>query len=272
LLLLVVKAVIWAVALGSGTSGGVLAPLLMLGGALGALTGHFLPDAGPGFWAMLGLAAMMGGTLRAPLTAALFAVEMTGDFSAILPLLAACATAYAVTVLLLKRSILTEKLARRGQHIVQEYRADPFAQIAVHDVMAHPVDTLPATMSVAEAVTLFTGAGPRHKAYPVVEADGRVVGMLSRADVLAWVRTPPDGTLAAVVNAGPLVVAYPDEPVGDAADRMVLEETGRMPVITRDGHRLVGLLARKDVLQVRQRVAVEEQQRERLWRRVAVQA
>jgi CIC family chloride channel protein len=269
LLLLVVKAVIWAVSLGSGTSGGVLAPLLILGGALGALAGYVLPDAGLGFWALLGMAAMMGGTMRAPLTAALFAVELTGDFAAILPLFTACATSYAVTVLLLKRSILTEKIARRGHHIVREYHADPFALMAVRDVMASPVDTLPATMLATEAVALFTGPGMHHKAYPVVDADNHVIGMLSRADVLAWVRTPPEDTLATAIGATRLVVAYPDEPVGEVADRMVLEETGRIPVISRDGRHLVGLLARKDVLQVRQRVADEEQQRERLWRHVA---
>ncbi|MDR3529572.1 MAG: chloride channel protein [Rhodopila sp.] len=266
LLLLVVKAVIWAVALGSGTSGGVLAPLLILGGALGALASHILPDAGPGFWALLGMAAMMGGTMRAPLTASLFAVELTGDFAAIVPLFAACSTSYAVTALLLKRSILTEKLARRGHHIVREYHADPFALTAVREVMATPVDTLPTDMLVAETLAFFTAAGPHHKSYPVIDSDRRVVGMVSRADALEWMREPPEGTLGDTVGDPNLVIAYPDEPVGDVADRMVSAETGRVPVISRDERRLVGLLARKDLLRVRQRVAAEEQQRESVWR------
>jgi chloride channel protein, CIC family len=266
--LLVVKSVIWAVALGSGTSGGVLAPLLIMGGALGALAGHVLPAAPPGFWALLGMAAMMGGTMRAPLTASLFAVELTGDFAAIVPLFAACAASYAVTALLLKRSILTEKIARRGYHIVREYHADPFALTAVGAVMARPVDTLPATMPIREAVEFFTEGGPRHKSYPVINAENRVIGMVSRADVLEWVRQPPEGTLGDAVGDPNLIVCYPDEPVGDIADRMVAAEAGRVPVITRDGQRLVGLLARKDLLRVRQRVAVEEQQRERLWPRL----
>ena len=97
LLLLVVKAVVWLVALGSGTSGGVLAPLLILGGALGALVGQWLPGGDPGFWALVGMAAMMGGTMRAPLTGALFALELTGDFNALPPLLCGSAAAYAVT-------------------------------------------------------------------------------------------------------------------------------------------------------------------------------
>jgi CBS domain-containing protein len=272
LLLLVVKSVIWAVALGSGTSGGVLAPLLIMGGALGALAGHFLPDAGPGFWALLGMAAMMGGTMRAPLTASLFAVELTGDFAAVVPLFAACATSYAITALLLKRSILTEKIARRGHHIVREYHADPFALTSVRAVMATPVDTLPADQTIADTVAFFTGAGPRHKSYPVIDASRQVIGMVSRADVLDWIREPPDGTLGNAVSDPNLVVAFPDESVGDAADRMVAAEAGRVPVISRDGRRLVGLLARKDLLHVRQRVAAEEQERESLWRLRAVQA
>jgi CIC family chloride channel protein len=272
LLLMVVKSVIWAVALGSGTSGGVLAPLLIMGGALGALAGHVLPDAGPGFWALLGMAAMMGGTMRAPLTASLFAVELTGDFAAVVPLFAACATSYAVTALLLKRSILTEKIARRGHHIVREYHADPFALTAVREVMATPIDTLPAEMQVADAIAFFTSADPRHKSYPVVDTDQHVIGMVSRANVLDWMRQRPEGTLGDAVSDPNLVVAYPDEPVGQAADRMVQAEAGRIPVIARENRRLIGLLARKDLLQVRQRVAQEEQHRERVWRLREVRA
>jgi chloride channel protein, CIC family len=243
----------------------VLAPLLILGGALGALAGNVLPNAGPGFWALLGMAAMMGGTMRAPLTAALFAVELTGDFAAIVPLFTACAISYAVTALLLKRSILTEKIARHGHHIVREYNADPFALTAVREVMATPVDTLQADMPVAKALAFFAEAGPRHKSYPVIDPERRVVGMVSRADVLEWLLQPPEGTLGHSVSDPNLIVAYPDEPVGEVADRMVSAEAGRVPVISRDGRRLVGLLARKDLLRVRQRVADEEQQREGVW-------
>jgi len=263
--LMLVKVVIWAVALGSGTSGGVLAPLLMVGAALGAFVAPVLPHADPGFWALLGMAAMMGGTMSAPLTASLFAVELTGDLAALLPVLVACATSYAITALLLKRSILTEKLARRGHHIVREYHADPFTLTAVRQVMATPVDTLSADMQAAEAAAFFTGPGPRHKSYPVVSGDGQLVGMVSRADALEWLRQPPEGTLGEVVSDPDLVVAHPDEPVGEVADRMVAGETGRVPVVSSDDGRLVGLLTRKDLLRVRQRVIAEERQRERIW-------
>lgn len=265
LLLLAVKAVIWSVALGSGTSGGVLAPLLIMGGALGALAGQVLPQAGPGFWALLGMAAMMGGTMRAPLTAAVFAVELTGDFAAVLPLFAACTTAYALTVLLLKRSILTEKVARRGHHIAREYQVDPFTLTSVQTVMVRAVDTLPATMTAREAVRRFTAPGVHHKAYPVVDDDRVVVGMVSRSDVLGWMRDPPDGTLGQLSARPDMLVAYPDEQVGEVADRMVAAEMGRVPVVARRGGRLVGLLTRKDLLRVRGRAAAEEGERERGW-------
>ncbi|HLG88471.1 MAG TPA: chloride channel protein, partial [Alphaproteobacteria bacterium] len=117
--LVAVKAVIWAIALGSGTSGGVLAPLLIMGGALGALAGGFMPVGDVGSWALIGMAAMMGGTMRSPLTGIVFALELTHNVGALLPLAIGCAAAHATTVLLLKRSILTEKVARRGHHVLR---------------------------------------------------------------------------------------------------------------------------------------------------------
>lgn len=183
--LLAVKAAIWIIALASGTSGGVLAPLLIMGGAIGSLEGHYLPGVG-GCWALLGMAAMMGGTMRSPLTGILFAVELTGNVEMLVPLLIATGSAYTVTVLLLKRSILTEKIARRGQHITREYSVDPFELLRVSDVMVAPADTLAATMSVDEAVRFFQSDDHRHKSYPLADANGSLVGIVSRADVLKW--------------------------------------------------------------------------------------
>ncbi|MDQ0392814.1 chloride channel protein [Labrys monachus] len=263
LLLLAVKAIIWAVALGSGTSGGVLAPLLIFGGALGALEGLGLPQADTGFWALLGMAAMMGGTMRAPLTATLFAVELTGDMACLLPLLAACGMAYATTVLLLKRSILTEKIARRGHHITRETHADPFDLTFVASVMVGKVDVLPAAMPVDEAVAFFSADAHRHKSYPVVDDGRRVFGLVSRADILAWARESGHGaaTIGEAVEGADLVVAHPDELVGTVADRMAAGDVGRVPVIDRGDGRLVGLLARKDLLRVRARRLAEERDR-----------
>lgn len=251
-LILVVKSVIWIVALASGTSGGVLAPLLIFGGCLGWLEGQYLPgDAGA--WALLGMAAMMGGTMRSPLTGILFAVELTGDLALLVPLLVATGTAYAVTVLMLKRSILTEKIARRGQHIVREYSIDPFELLRVGEVMVRKVDTLPADMRLEEAIDFFSTEEPRHKSYPIEDAKGRVVGMVSRADILRWRRHAPAGedTIGDRLSDEALIVGYADEPVSRLADRLATEAVGRVPIVEPETMRLVGLVSRKDLLHIR---------------------
>ena len=252
LAILLVKAGIWLVALSSGTSGGVLAPLLILGGALGWLVGLVLPG-DPGFWAMLGMAAMMGGTMRAPLTGTFFAVELTGDTSALVPLLAATVAAYAVTVLLLRRSILTEKIARRGQHITREYGIDPFELTRARDIMIAKVDTLPASMRLSEALKQMTDRPDAHRFYPVVGDNDRLVGMISRADALRWQSEPElmDQSLYDVISDTSLPVAHVEDTVGRVADIMIQADTGRVPVVEAQTGRLVGLIARKDLLRLR---------------------
>ncbi|MGS1011659.1 chloride channel protein [Achromobacter anxifer] len=269
LLLLAVKVIIWSVALGSGTSGGVLAPLLIFGGALGALATPLLPQADPGFWALLGMAAMMGGTMRAPLTATLFAVELTGDMGALLPVLAACVFAYGMTVLLLKRSILTEKIARRGHHISREYRVDPFDLLRVSQVMTSPVQTLPADWTVAQAIAHFTTAQPVHTSYPVLDAAGAVVGEVTRADTLAWaIDDEQTGrTLAEALQGRDLVYGHPEELASQIADRMALTGAGRVPILDRANGRLVGIVGRKDLFRSRARRLREESQRTAYFRR-----
>src|SRR5206468_8428972 len=125
--ILLVKSFIWAFSLGSGTSGGVLAPLLMMGGALGGVEAMFLPNEGMGFWPLVSMGAILGGTMRSPFTGIIFALELTHDVNMLLPLLVAVTIAHAFTVLSLKRSILTEKVARRGYHLTREYATDPLA-------------------------------------------------------------------------------------------------------------------------------------------------
>jgi len=268
LLLLVVKVVIWSVALGSGTSGGVLAPLLIFGGALGALMTPLLPETSPGFWALLGMAAMMGGTMRAPLTATLFAVELTGNFSVLLPVLTACAFAYGLTVLLLKRSILTEKIARRGHHITREYHVDPFDLVRVSAVMTTTVQTLPASMSVADAIAHFTTSQRRHTAYPVVDTQGKVVGEMTRADSLAWTMADEESArpLGDMMAERELFLGYPDELASQVADRMALTGVGRVPIVERATGRLVGLVGRKDLLRVRAGRLRDERERTAYFR------
>jgi len=268
LLLLVVKAVIWAVALGSGTSGGVLAPLLIMGGAMGTVVGGFLPGESTGFWALLAMTATMGGTMRSPLTATFFAVELTGNTHVLLPLITACAVAHAVTVLLMRRSILTEKVARRGHHIVREYIVDPFEQMRVSDIMAKNVDTLPASQTVGATVDFFTAAGAprRHKSYPVIDAQGQVIAIVSRTDALRWMRedTLADKALAEQLAGQDVVFGYEDELVGRLADKMAATGNGRIPILRREDGKLAGLVARRDLLRVRAQQIHHEHAREAL--------
>ncbi|WP_237476366.1 chloride channel protein [Lichenibacterium dinghuense] len=261
-LILAVKAAIWLVALSSGTSGGVLAPLLILGGAVGWLIGLLLPGE-PGFWAMVGMAAMLGGTMRAPLTGALFAVELTGDFKALPALLAATAAGYAVTVLLLRRSMLTEKIARRGQHITREYGVDPYELTRVADIMERRVDSLPADMPVARALETV-GAG-RFRAYPVLDAAGRPVGMATRADALRWSSEGVDegATLGGVLSDASLAVLHPDDVASHAIDAMLSAGSARLAVTDPGSGRLVGIVTRHDLLQVRAGVVKGERDRSR---------
>lgn len=260
-LILLVKSATWILALASGTSGGVLAPLLIFGGCVGWLEGQLLPGS-HGAWALVGMAAMMGGTMRSPLTGILFAVELTGDFPLLGSLLIATSASYALTVLLLKRSILTEKIARRPARGAR-IRIDPFELLRVNEVMVTDVDTLPATMTVGEAVTFFSGNGRRHKSYPLIDADGQVSGLVGRSDVLRWRAESADGrdTLFDCASDRSLTLGYPDEPVSHLADRMVLADVGRVPIVERASGHLVGLVARKDLLRIRATARSVEKQR-----------
>ncbi|MGH7047450.1 MAG: chloride channel protein [Stellaceae bacterium] len=270
LLLLVVKAIIWAVALGSGTSGGVLAPLLIMGGGMGAALAHVLPAASPGFWALLAMSATMGGTMRSPLTATFFAVEVTGNTHVLLPLIAACVTAHLLTVLLMKRSILTEKVARRGHHLLREYRVDPFALTQVHEIMATDVETLPGTMTLQQATTVLTSPTTRHPSFPVTDTDGRVLGIVDPPAVLAWRRAgkPRHTELRMLLDGTAAASVYPDEYLEGVIDRMMSSNLAHLAVVSRENSRLVGYLSWKDLMRVRVRVRQEERDRTSLYRQM----
>ncbi len=249
--LLLVKATVWLVALGSGTSGGVLAPLLLLGGASGFLIGHYLPG-GSALWALAGMAGILSGAMRAPLMAALFAAELTGDF-AMLPLtLAASAGAYAVSVLVMRRSILTEKIARRGRHILQEYTVDPLDFLQAEQVMTPAPETLPEAMTVAEAMAFFDGEA-RHRSYPVVDGQGRLSGLLSRSDILRWRLdgAPSSASLGEALSDASQPSGAPTDPLARIADLMVESGSGRVPIVDPATRKVVGILTRHDMLKVR---------------------
>ena len=177
--IVLVKVIIWIIALASGTSGGVVAPLLMMGASVGAIAAPYMPGGEPAVWPLIFMAAALGGMMRAPVMAAVFAFELTGDANALLPLLAAAAVAYGFTVLFMRRSILTEKIARRGYHIYREYSIDPLERHHVDDVMTRAVETIDAKTTVAEVLRDYFGARQKYRAYPVVDS-GILVGMVDR--------------------------------------------------------------------------------------------
>jgi chloride channel protein, CIC family len=261
--LLVAKAVVWLVALGSGTSGGVLAPLLILGGAAGYVAGLWLP--GPaGFWAMIGMAGIMSGAMRAPITGALFAAELTGRFDALPAIIAASGFAYAISVLCMRRSILTEKIARRGRHILQEYTVDPLDLQQAAQLMTPAPDTLPADMTIASALRFFTEEAT-HRSYPVIDAEDRLVGLASRSDALRWKMGVFDegATLAETLSDASQTVAYPETPCGVVADMIVETGVARVPIVDRETHRVVGILSRQDLLKARHAQRTSETRRSR---------
>src|SRR5438874_13144048 len=181
---LLVKWFIWAVSLGSGTSGGVLAPLLMMGGALGGIEALVLPNVGAGFWPLISMGAILGGTMRSPFTSIVFAFELTHDANIFLPLLVGSVIAHAFTVLTLKRSILTEKVARRGYHLSREYAVDPLEILFVREVMRSKVVALPSTSTLQEMQpSLRADHRQQQRLLPVVSGTGQLVGVFTRRDI-----------------------------------------------------------------------------------------
>src|SRR6185437_2553468 len=183
---LVVKSLIWMISLGSGTSGGVLAPLLMMGAALGGIEGLFLPHFGQGFWPLVSMGAILGGTMRSPFTGIVFAIELTHDMNMLLPLLVACFLAHLFTVLTLKRSILTEKISRRGYHLSREYGLDPLEILFVREVMRTNVVVLPGDGTLEQARELIR---PEQRPtgqhlFPVVGANNVLLGVVTRNQML----------------------------------------------------------------------------------------
>jgi H+/Cl- antiporter ClcA len=265
--LMAVKASIWAISLGSGTSGGVLAPLLMLGSALGVLESSFLPAHGAGFWPLVSMAAILAGTMRAPLTALVFAIELSGRYAFTLPILTAGIVAHAFTVLVLRRSILTEKVARRGYHVTREYAIDPLEILMVREVMRTEVVVLPSDASVARAsaVLAATARAQSQRLYPVVDGGGALIGVATRKGIeeAAAGGTGERQLLAAL--AQPPVVARADEPLRAAIHRMAETGLTRLPVVDdAEPPRLGGLITLKEALTARARHVEEERRRERV--------
>ena len=265
--LIVAKGLVWAIALGSGTSGGVLAPLLMLGGGLGALLSQWIGVGDPGLWAVVGMAAIMGGTMRSPLTGIVFLLELTRDLSVLPALFVGTVAALCVTVLLLRRSILTEKLARRGQHITREYSVDLFTLIRVGEVMDRNPPIVSAETTVAElgAQLAQPGAAVARRQATLIERDGKLAGIVTRGDLLRAQRTEDPNTMT-VARAGTTepVTVFADETLDAAMNKMLERGIARLPVVAReDSRKIVGYLGRAEILAARLRGREEEQHREK---------
>ncbi len=262
---LLVKSAIWIISLGSGTSGGVLAPLLMMGAALGGVESMFLPHEGAGFWPLVSMGAILGGTMRAPFTAILFALELTHDINVLLPLLVAAMLAHGTTVLLLKRSILTEKVARRGFHISREYATDPLEILFVREVMRTQLVVFPAGATVEDLRHTLVREAPQRgqQLFPVVDAEQRVKGVVTRKELHTLTQSrAPDASLGDVVREP--VVAHPDEPLRVVVFRMAETGLTRMPVVERETGKLAGMVSLHDLLVARVRNLNEERHRERV--------
>lgn len=250
----VAKLIAWWIALGSGTSGGTLAPILLIsacmGGGAGELASRAFPglDISPGAFALVAMAATFGASTRATFASIVFVFELTRDYDAILPLMLATVLADLVARRLLHDSLMTEKLTRRGLRVPSDYHADVMRAVGVGEVMTREVVTLPGMMRVAEAVPAFRRGG--HGAYPVVDEDDRCIGIVSRSDLLLgeW----PDDTPLHEVAQRDVVTVEPFDDVVVALERMLEENVEHLPILDDDRH-VIGICTRTDVLSARRR-------------------
>jgi chloride channel protein, CIC family len=275
-LVAVCKSLALLLSLGAGTSGGLLAPMFMSSAAAGGLfaigVNAAIPGAhlSPGACALVAMAAVFGSASRATFAFIVFAFEIVHDFNAVLPLMLVSVIANAIAVRYLPNSIMTEKLARRGLDIHQEYEANALKQIKVADVMSRDVATIEPQETVNAAADRFaTGdlVSSRHHALPIVDTAGRLQGLVTQGDLLRALQTDPAGEMT-VLDAGTrsLIVAYPDERVFDAVMKMLENNIGRLPVVDRkDPHKLLGHMNRANVMGSWRGHLNEEYVREHGW-------
>jgi len=250
----------------------VVAPLLMIGAAMGGIESRFLPDFGAGFWPLVSMGATLAGTMRVPFTAVVFALELTNDFNMLMPLLVACFCGYAVTAFALKRSILTEKIARRGYHLTREYSIDPLEIFFVREVMRTKMVVLPAEGSPAQIRELMKPEKlmREQRLFPVVDDHHRVIGVVPGSKLFNVMSRDhnPDSTISLTEIAIPNpVVAFPNESLRTVANRMAEVNLTRLPVVDeKDPRQLVGILSLEHLLHARIRNLREERTKERILR------
>lgn len=266
LMLCTLKFVSWSVALGSGTSGGTLAPLLTFGSgfgyALGVAFHVFVPSLDVHLAALVGMACLFGGASHAILASAVFAYETTGQSQSLFPLLACSAVTMLVVRALGKTSIMTEKIARRGVSVPAQFSADVFDHTLVEQVMETGVTTVPASMLLDEFAGLIAGNDPKwpqRQAYPVLDESGRLQGIMTRGDLVRFLEaSPPPATIRDCATKR-LIVCYPHETLHEAVHKLLLNDVGRLPVVDpKDPARLVGFLSRAAILSARWKSIEEE--------------
>ena len=242
----------------------MLAPLLMMGGALGGARGARSADEASGFWPLVSMGAILGGTMRSPLTGIVFALELTHDINMLLPLLVAVVVAHAFTVLALRRSILTEKVAAAAIHLSREYAVDPLEILFVREVMRTNIVAVPADTTLADIAAHPYVAASAQRLYPVVDDERRLVGVVPRLVLEGWINDPGrHHDLSEVLRPNP-VVAHVDEPLRAVAYRMAKKGLTRFPVVERgERRRLLGMVSLADLLEGRTRVLHSELHRER---------
>ncbi len=266
-LLVVSKFVSWAIALGSGTSGGTMAPLFTIGGGIGLLLGALANWLFPGahvdvhVTALVGMAAIFAGASRAMLTSVVFAFETTLQPLALLPLLGGCTASYLLSCVLMRNTIMTEKIVRRGIRVPFEYASDFLDQVLVKDVATMKVVALPAKQPLAEVRSFLNSMDKdaSHQGYPLIDDAGHLLGIVTRKDL--W---SVDVDLAAPVGKllkRPPVVVYDDCSLREAADHMVRHNVGRLPVMSRKSTEMIGIITRSDLLQANHKRLKETDER-----------
>lgn len=277
IIVMIAKAVALVISLGSGTSGGLLAPMFMSSAALGGVFAmgidRILPSANlsPGAFALVAMGAVFGSASRATFSFIIFAFEITRDYNSVLPLMLVSVIADGIAMLLMPRaSIMTEKLARRGLHIHQDYEADVLQQVMVAETMDKEVPAVSAEMKVGELSDRIARRDPqviRHQGMVVLDANGKLAGMITRGDVLRALEKDASGQTAVLEAASKdVVVTYPDELLNDALSKMLRNNIGRLPVVERkDPQRVIGYLGRPGIMAARLKRLEEEHVREPGW-------
>ena len=244
-----------------------------MGGIFAMVSNHFLPGAhlSPGAFALVAMGAVFTAASRATFTFIIFAFEITRDYNSVLPLMLVSVIADGIAMWLMpKASIMTEKLARRGLHIHQEYEADVLQQVRVSETMDQDVPKLRADMRISELSDLIARRDPevsRHQGMFILDGDGKLAGVITRGDVMRALDADPSGALS-VLDAGSsdVVVTYPDETLHGASAKMLRNNIGRLPVVDRkDPRRVVGYLGRPGIMAARLRRLDEEHVREPGW-------